>query len=286
MQHIIRQIGLLLLFSLLTPALSLADTPLPTSLPVPGGIALVPLPPDIGSSPWVKYGKNRVMVVKNGEQRLAVVGLPLSTKPGKQYLRLEQADGKPRTIAFQVDEKTYKTQHITIKNKRMVNPNKLDLERIGQEKKLIIAAFRHWDDSTGPTTRLRKPTTGPYSSPFGLRRYFNEQPRKPHSGLDIAAAAGTPVIAPAPARVIRTGSYFFNGNTIFLDHGYGLITMYCHLQSIDVKEGQTVKTGDIIGKVGKTGRVTGAHLHWSVSLNNARIDPSLFMSPESVSQDQ
>jgi murein DD-endopeptidase MepM/ murein hydrolase activator NlpD len=276
----------LLLFSLLIPALSVADAHLPLHSPVPGGIALVALPPDTAANPQVKYGKNRVMVVQNGEQWLAVVGLPLATRPGKKYLHIEQARGKPRTIAFQVQDKAYKTQHITIKNKRMVNPNKLDLERIGQEKKLITAAFRHWDDNTGPTTRLLKPTAGPYSSPFGLRRYFNEQPRKPHSGLDIAAAAGTPVFAPAPARVIRTGNYFFNGNTIFLDHGHGLITMYCHLQSIDVAEGQTVETGDIIGKVGKTGRVTGAHLHWSVSLNNARIDPSLLMEPGSISQNQ
>jgi murein DD-endopeptidase MepM/ murein hydrolase activator NlpD len=276
----------LLLFSLLIPILSVADSRLPANSPVPGGIALVPLPADVEPEPQVKYGSNRVMVLQYNQQWLAVVGLPLATKPGRHFLRIEHPSGKSRSVAFQVEDKTYKTQHITIKNKRMVNPNKLDLNRIGQEKKLIIAAFRHWDDSISPITRLLKPTEGPYSSPFGLRRYFNEQPRKPHSGLDIAAAAGTPVIAPAPARVIRTGNYFFNGNTIFLDHGHGLITMYCHLESIDVTEGQAVETGDLIGKVGKTGRVTGAHLHWSVSLNNARIDPALFMEPESVSREQ
>jgi murein DD-endopeptidase MepM/ murein hydrolase activator NlpD len=121
------------------------------------------------------------------------------------------------------------------------------------------------------------PVTAPVSSPFGLRRFFNEQPRKPHSGLDLAAAEGTPISAPASGKITDTGDFFFNGNTVFIDHGQGLVTMYCHLSKIDVEPGQTVNTGDIIGAVGKTGRVTGAHLHWSVSLNNTRIDPTLFL---------
>jgi murein DD-endopeptidase MepM/ murein hydrolase activator NlpD len=125
--------------------------------------------------------------------------------------------------------------------------------------------------------QLHQPVDGRYSSPFGLRRYFNDQPRKPHSGLDIAAPEGTPIQAAESGVVVETGDYFFNGKTVFIEHGQGLVTMYCHLRKIDVETGQTVTRGEKIGEVGKTGRVTGAHLHWSVSLNHAMVDPLLFL---------
>jgi murein DD-endopeptidase MepM/ murein hydrolase activator NlpD len=244
--------------------------------PVPGGIAVVKLPEDADPAS-VRYGKRKVLVKQASDNYLAVVGLALATKPGTHHLEMKTTSGKARRIAFSVEDKAYEEQHITIKDKRKVNPEKRDMERITREKKKIKAALRHWSAQADVVTDFQRPVKGPTSSPFGLKRFFNEQPRNPHSGLDIAAPEGTPIHAPAPGIIIDTGDYFFNGNTVFIDHGQGLVTMYCHMNAIEVQPGTRVATGDVIGKVGMTGRVTGPHLHWGVSLNDARVDPMLFL---------
>jgi murein DD-endopeptidase MepM/ murein hydrolase activator NlpD len=235
---------------------------LPREAAVPGGVVIRELGP-APTRPSVTFNGSPVMVVPRAEGWVAVVGIPLGAKPGSHALQVKDAGGKTKKLAFAIQDKAYETQHITIKDKRKVNPSKQDLERIGREKARIQRALA-WS------------VAGPTSSPFGLRRYFNEQPRNPHSGLDIAAPKGTPIRAPAPGRVIDTGDFFFNGNTVFLDHGQGLVTMYCHMDRIDVEPDQRVETGDTLGAVGMTGRVTGPHLHWGVSLNDVRVDPGLF----------
>jgi murein DD-endopeptidase MepM/ murein hydrolase activator NlpD len=218
------------------------------------------------------------MITKNPDkpsQWLAIAGIPLGAKPGKHQISVSSINGSHK-ISFDINKFDYETQHIKIKNKRKVNPNKKDMKRITLEKRYITTALAHWSDVQSLQTAFVLPVKGRLSSPFGLRRFFNNQPRKPHSGIDIAAPEGTPIVSPLAGTVIKTGEYFFNGNTVFLDHGQGLVTMYCHMSKINVNEGQQVKAGEPIGKIGKTGRVTGPHLHWGVSLNDARIDPTLF----------
>ena len=247
--------------------------------PVPGGVAAIVLPQDTDIA-TLRYRDRRILTVREDNQTIALIGLSLATKPGTAYLTGKNTAGQSMRMPFHVGEKSYKEQHITIKDKRKVNPEKRDMERITREKQQISTALRNWSARDGIDVNFRKPVEGPTSSPFGLRRFFNEQPRNPHSGLDIAAPAGTPIRAPAAGIISDSGEFFFNGNTVFIDHGQGLVTMYCHMSEIDVKPGQPVATGEIIGKVGMTGRVTGPHLHWGVSLNNARVDPLLFLGGE------
>lgn len=267
-----------LLWLLLAPA---GAQELPRLAAVPGGVTLVPLGSG-GDKPEARFQDRPVLVIKHDGQWRALVGIPLEVTPGPAELQVS-GDGQQQAVAFQIEVKAYETQHITLTDTRRVTPNAEDLERIGRERGRIQAALRHYSSDMPDRLRMTLPVAGRESSPFGLRRYFNEQPRQPHSGLDIAAPEGTPVLAPAGGRIIDTGEYFFNGNTVFLDHGQGLVTMYCHLHEIGVKEGQTVQAGEPLGTVGRTGRATGPHLHWGVSLNDARVDPRLFLHAEQVS---
>ena len=245
---------------------------------VPGGIAVVDLEPSFNSNSKVFMGKRRILVRKIKDTWQAVIGLPLSIKPGTHKISIINDKGKKRYKKFNVKNKAYETRHITIKNKRMVSPTKKDIERHYKEKPLIIAALKTWSDNNNVQTQFSVPVAGRFSSPFGLNRIYNNQKRiRRHTGLDIAAPSGTLIKSPAYGKVIRTGNYFFTGNTVFIDHGQGLITMYCHLNETYVKAGQQLRQNEEVGTVGMTGRVSGAHLHWVVSLNNTKVDPRLFI---------
>jgi murein DD-endopeptidase MepM/ murein hydrolase activator NlpD len=173
----------------------------------------------------------------------------------------------------------YAAQHITLKNKRQVNPSARDLRRIKRENERMRAVFAKYDSRPVNQAVFEQPADGRISGTFGLRRFFNGEERQPHQGVDFAAPTGTPVRAPADGKVALTGNFFFNGESIFLDHGQGVISMMNHLSRIDVREGQEIKRGEVIGAIGATGRATGPHLHWTLSLNNARVDPLLFLPP-------
>jgi hypothetical protein len=263
-------IAIFLLHSVVASAINL-----PQQSAIPGGVVILPLDVKAEQKPEVSYNGKKVMVVKDKQRWLAVVGIPLTAKIGQQSVRVK-SNGASQSVFFTIKDKQYPTQHIEIKDKRKVSPNKLDMTRINAESKKINQALRHWMDKEEVPFNFIWPIEGRVSGLFGRRRVFNGQPRKPHSGMDLAAPTGTEIHAPADGVIRNTGEYFFNGNTVFIDHGQGLITMFCHMNKIAVQDGQIVKQGEVIGTVGMTGRVTGPHLHFGVSLNDARVEPRLF----------
>lgn len=255
--------------------------------PTPGGIAIIKFSTDDAILPIVSYRGSRVLLIKEqiaainkAKQQtwFAVIGIPLSVKIGTQYITIHSQKAKQQ-IPFMVKSKSYQTENITIsyKGKAQVSPA-YEL-RVLKEFEEIKAIYRNWLTLTNlQSVQLQLPIKGRKTSTFGLKRYFNGVAKRPHSGLDIAAPEGTPVRAPKAGIVIKTSYFCLTGNAVFLDHGQGFITSYFHLKSIAVKEGQHIKPQQLLGYVGKTGRVTGPHLHWSVSLNGVRVDPELFVN--------
>ena len=261
----------------LTLMWSLAGLALPTQSLVPGGIAIIPLDGNAENAQF-KFQNKRLLITANKGRSVVLVGLPLSLKPGEYFISGHYGDNSTLVKKFfTVANKQYTTQHITIKDKRKVTPNQQDLKRIRAEQKRKRKAASHWNDNP-PDVDFLTPVSGVMTGSYGRRRVFNGQPRRPHSGMDIAANKGVPVASPADGIVIESGDFFFSGNIVYIQHGRGLITLFAHLDRIDVKPGDKVKKGQVIGTVGATGRVTGPHLHWSVGLNGSWIDPALFLA--------
>ncbi|MFN0301743.1 MAG: peptidoglycan DD-metalloendopeptidase family protein [Burkholderiales bacterium] len=270
-----RFIGLLLCW-----VAAFAAHAMPAHAPVPGGVARVRIDGDESAlplvPPTVRFQGRRVLVVRDERGWLAVVGLSLDTKPGIASLAIEAPAGA-RSQAFEVVAKNYPEQRLTIADKRKVDPSADDMKRINREQETINRIRAHWEPIDPVDLDLMLPAEAPLSSRFGLRRVFNGQARSPHNGLDLAVPRGTPIHAAAAGVVTHTEDLFFAGNTVFVDHGQGFITMYCHLDEIAVRIGERVARGQRLGRSGMTGRVTGPHLHWSTFLNGTAVDPELFL---------
>jgi len=248
---------------------------LPHESAVPGGVKIIRLDAAGSDLPYVDSDGHRALVVQDGSHWVAVIGIPLSAPLGARQVVVHQNDGRQQ-IDFSVGDKHYASQSLKVAP-RHVDLSRADLARVTREKLQIDHALSHWTEPPPQSLLMPPPVPGIRSSSFGLRRIFNGESRAPHSGMDIAAATGTPVLLPIAGTVVDTGEYFFTGNTIFVDHGRGLISMYCHLSAIDVTPGQRVAAGTRIGAVGMTGRATGPHLHWALNLNGAWVDPALFL---------
>ena len=262
--------------TLLLISLSLLILPVsaqPRQSLVPGGVAIIKLNLDEASG-FQFHGKPVLTTSIDGVSS-AVVGLPLSLKPGEYHIE-KKGDGRFQKKFFTVRHKQYTTQNITIKNKRKVNPYASDWDRILAEKARKQKARDYFTDIDVDINFLQ-PVEGINTGGFGRRRIFNGQARSPHSGMDFAAKEGTPIITPSAGKVIELGDFFFSGKMVYVDHGQGLISMFAHMSAIDVAMGEQLEKGQVVGKVGSTGRATGPHLHWSLGLNGAWIDPSLFL---------
>jgi murein DD-endopeptidase MepM/ murein hydrolase activator NlpD len=252
-----------------------ADFEFPHENAVPGGVKILRLETQGPQMPDVEAEGRRILVVQEGSVWIAVIGIPLSAPLGAELVTVKDAAGR-RELAFDVGSKQYASQALKVPP-RQVNLSKENLARVAREHARIERVLASFSKPAPETLQFSQPVPGPRSSSFGMRRIFNGESRNPHSGMDIAAPAGTPVVAPIAGTVVDTGDYFFNGNAVFVDHGRGLVSMYCHLSAIDVKPGQRLAAGARIGAVGMTGRATGPHLHWGLSLNRVWVDPELFV---------
>lgn len=276
-----RAFWLISAFAATTAAHAAATTTLelPRASLVPGGILITPVDGPANRLPVVTYDSKRAMVLRSDDHWVAVVGLPLSITPGHANIQVQSGEASEVPVGFDVVDKQYSVQSLKVAPGK-VDLSPKDLARSEKDTVRIHAALATYSTKPPATLRLLQPVPGIRSSSYGLRRVFNNQSRNPHSGMDIASPAGTPIKVAADGRVLDAENFFFAGNTVIVDHGQGLITMYCHLSQIGVKIGDELKRGDVLGKVGATGRVTGPHLHWAVALNQTFVDPALFLAPD------
>ncbi len=261
-----------------------AQDVLPRHAPVPGGVAIVKLGPSAGGPVLdVRYGGHRVLTVKRDDGVFAIIGIPLDAMPGPQRLHIGAGKDTLQLVyetSFDIKAKTYPIQHLKI-NPRFLKLSPADEQRNERDQVQIAAAKQHWSDTPPATFALDLPASGRLSARFGIRRTLNGADSAPHGGLDVAVGTGTPIRAAAAGRVLATGDYFYSGNSVWVDHGQGFITLYIHLSRIDAQAGDVIERGAVVGLAGATGRVTGPHLHWAVLLNGVYVDPVLFLQGRS-----
>lgn len=288
--HVFVSVSFVLLSGVLLPDPCFPDSPEKASLSEPikipqGDVLIFSLPPEIrGETVEGKLRGRKVPFFSShpGEPFSALLGADLDDKPALEELvvTVRYPDKRPDEIfRFPVEilPVNFVRQELTVPDK-YVDLEPETLERVGREKEIIMGTMKPVSPEKIWDPPFLKPVEGKISGAFGKRRVFNGQSRRPHSGEDIAAPLGAPVQSPNKGVVTLVGDFFFTGNSVFIDHGLGLYSMFFHLDTIDVGQGDRVGKGEIIGTVGSTGRATGPHLHWGMRLNGARVNPISFLN--------
>jgi murein DD-endopeptidase MepM/ murein hydrolase activator NlpD len=266
-------------FLLLAPAFLLAGPALPapaSAVAAPGRIARIRLG-SAGQPPRAQLDGRRLLVRYERGEWVALAGIPLSAKAASTLpVEVAYGDGRLETRRVIVVDRKYPTQYLSVRADQADLPAE-QVSLYEQEREHLVQVLRTFTEPGPASLAMLQPVAGRRSGTFGLRRVINGVARSPHGGLDIAAPEGSPVAAAAAGRVADAAEYLFLGRTIVLDHGQGLLSLYAHLSAIDAAAGKPVAAGATIGKVGATGRATGPHLHFSVYLNAAAVDPALFL---------
>ncbi len=212
---------------------------------------------------------------------LGLLGIDFEAAPGERTLALEGRDLRGGEVTLRATLRIvpgrFAVQRITV-DPRLVEPPEKEKHRIARERQEFARAFRSSTPDRLWGGHFLLPVAGGAGGNFGARRVYNGRTRGRHAGLDIAAPEGAPVVASSSGRVALAGDFYFTGGTVVLDHGQGLFTTYFHLSRLDVREGDLVAAGQMIGAVGATGRATGPHLHWAARLAGARVNPAGLLS--------
>ncbi|MFO7980063.1 MAG: M23 family metallopeptidase [Candidatus Aminicenantes bacterium] len=285
-------LGLSLMIGFLSPALSFQEKEnevIPDEIIkleyrelVPGEIIKVAVKnvPDIRSA-QIKFLNKKYDTIKKGDDWLCWIGLDLGIEtqdyPLRVYLYKQDGTVEIKEKSISVKDKQFPVKKLWVKEE-FVTPPQSVLERIRRESELTRAIY----DIYSPEWRVRGkfilPVEGNIFPNFGERRFFNNKPRSQHSGIDIASPKGTPVKASNSGRVVLATHLYFSGKTVVIDHGLGVFSIYCHFSEIIVSSGDDVEKGEVIGKIGSTGRVTGPHLHWSIKIRGSRVDPNSLLN--------
>jgi murein DD-endopeptidase MepM/ murein hydrolase activator NlpD len=267
-----------ILIAMLCALLSLTQAPLRVNAPAttlqPGSVVLLTI--DTGDPvPALRarvFNRELAPFPTDGVTWQVLVGIDMDVKPGTYPVEIEAGPQRRTAYALAVKPRHFPTRTLKV-DPDLVNPPPHEMERIARETQQLHriwdapASARAWEGPFVP------PVPDAANSSFGTRSIYNGQPRSPHGGIDFLSPAGRPIKAPNAGRVVLADPLYFTGRTVVIDHGLGVLSLFAHLSSIGVREGDMVKTGDVIGEVGATGRVTGPHLHWAVRVAGARVDP-------------